>query len=211
MFKFLLILFSFLMVNLNVAFADSSNIEASQTPNNKTLIVAGGCFWCVESDFEKHKGVISAESGYTGGSTENPTYKKVTYDETGHFEAVKITYDSDQVSISELVEYFWKTIDPTDAIGQFCDKGSSYRSALFYQDENQKAVFDLSLSNLKQTKPFKGKIVTEILPAKTFYSAEDYHQDYYKKNPIRYRYYRGGCGRDKRIKSLWGEVVSKNN
>ena len=196
---------------LIIIFASSiSAVSAqNQTSNTKTLIVAGGCFWCVESDFEKHKGVLSAESGYTGGFTENPTYKEVTYKDTGHFEAARIIYDPKEVSLKELVDFYWKTIDPTDGIGQFCDKGDSYKSALFYEDEGQKKVFYESLAALQENKPFKGKVVTEILPLKTFYSAEDYHQDYYKKNSFRYNLYRSGCGRDKRIEKLWGEVVTK--
>jgi peptide-methionine (S)-S-oxide reductase len=174
----------------------------------QTIIVAGGCFWCVESDYEKYKGVVKAESGYINGTLENPTYKEVSSKKTGHFEAVKITYNSDQVSLEELTEYFWKTIDPTDASGQFCDKGTPYKTALFYQNPQQEIVFQQSLNNLNKTKPFAMPIVTEILPAETFYLAEDYHQDYYKKNPLRYKYYRSACGRDARIKNLWGEVAS---
>lgn len=207
MFKNLLFICA-LFASLFISFSSSANPE-NPSRNTKTLVVAGGCFWCVESDFEKHKGVISAESGYTGGTTENPTYKEVTYKETGHFEAAKIVYDPTQVSLKELVDFYWKTIDPTDARGQFCDKGSSYKSALFYQDDQQKKVFDESLASLQEAKPFTGDIVTEILPLKTFYSAENYHQDYYKKNSFRYKLYRSGCGRDKRIKQLWGEVVTK--
>jgi len=207
MFKNLLFICA-LFASLFISFSSSANPE-NPSHNTKTLVVAGGCFWCVESDFEKHKGVISAESGYTGGTTENPTYKEVTYKETGHFEAAKIVYDPKQVSLKELVDFYWKTIDPTDARGQFCDKGTSYKSALFYQDDQQKKVFDESLASLQKTKPFAGDIVTEILPLTTFYSAENYHQDYYKKNSFRYKLYRSGCGRDKRIKRLWGEVVTK--
>ncbi len=174
-----------------------------------TLIVAGGCFWCVESDFEKYPGVIDVVSGYTGGTTDNPTYKEVTYKNTGHYEAAKITFDTNQTSIKELTEYFWATIDPTDDYGQFCDKGHSYKTALFYQNEEQKLTFEESLTYLKKNKPFSADIVTPILPANTFYLAEDYHQDFYTKNPLRYSYYRNGCGRDNRIKQLWGKVASK--
>ncbi|MGH1441412.1 MAG: peptide-methionine (S)-S-oxide reductase MsrA [Cellvibrionaceae bacterium] len=198
----------FAVLTIFIAFSSFAHAQ-SQPSNTKILVVAGGCFWCVESDFEKHKGVISAESGYTGGTTENPTYKEVTYKETGHFEAVRIVYNPEQVSLKELVDFYWLTIDPTDARGQFCDKGSSYKSALFYQDEQQKKVFDESLVTIEKTKPFAGDIVTEILPLNTFYSAEAYHQDYYKKNKLRYKLYRSGCGRDKRIKQLWGKVVTK--
>lgn len=174
----------------------------------QTMIVAGGCFWCVESDFELVQGVSDVVSGYTGGHTENPTYHQVSSKNTGHFEAVVIHFDDDIVSLKALADYYWKTIDPTDASGQFCDKGSPYKTAMFYQDDQQKAVFEASLAKVKNTKPFKEAIVTEILPAKKFYQAEDYHQSYYTKNPIRYAFYRASCGRDNRIESLWGEVAS---
>lgn len=181
-----------------------------QTNNTATLIVAGGCFWCVESDFDHYPGVIDVVSGYIGGHTDNPTYKEVTYKNTGHYEAAKITFDPKKTSIEQLTEYFWKTIDPIDPHGQFCDKGHSYKSALFYQDDNQKVIFEKSLEQLKKNKPFAGDITTVIQPATKFYLAEGYHQDYKKKNPLRYYYYRTGCGRDGRIKQLWGEVASKN-
>lgn len=174
----------------------------------QTMIVAGGCFWCVESDFELVQGVSDVVSGYTGGHTENPTYSQVSAKNTGHFEAVVIHFDDDIVSLKTLADYYWKTIDPTDAEGQFCDKGSPYKTAMFYQDDQQKAVFEASLAKVKKTKPFKNDIVTEILPAKKFYPAEEYHQSYYTKNPIRYAFYRASCGRDNRIESLWGEVAS---
>jgi peptide-methionine (S)-S-oxide reductase len=175
----------------------------------ETLIVAGGCFWCVESDYEKFKGVLAAESGYINGHVDNPTYRQVASKKTGHYEAVKITYDSTAVSAKELTEYFWKTIDPTDAYGQFCDKGSPYKTALFYQNAEQEKLFKNSLLALQNSKPFKKEVVTEILPAETFYLAEEYHQDYYKKNPLRYQYYRSSCRRDATIERLWGEVASK--
>ncbi|MGB0845800.1 MAG: peptide-methionine (S)-S-oxide reductase MsrA [Thiolinea sp.] len=174
-----------------------------------TLIVAGGCFWCVESDFEKLDGVSQAVSGYINGTTENPSYEEVASKKTGHFEVVEITFDDEKISLAELTDYFWKTIDPTDPHGQFCDKGSPYKTGLFYQNEKQQQVFTDSLNKLKQNKPFKEPIATEVLAAQTFYPAEEYHQDYYKKNPVRYNYYRYGCGRDARVKELWGEVVSK--
>ena len=170
----------------------------------RTLIVAGGCFWCVESDYEKRQGVLSAESGYINGTTENPSYREVATKNTGHFEAVKITYDPTVISQDELLDYFWKTIDPTDSQGQFCDKGSPYKTALFYQNEGQMIAFKTSLQKLINEKPFDEPIVTEILPAKTFYLAEEYHQDYYKKSAFRYRYYRTSCGRDARIKTTVG-------
>ncbi|MGB0784259.1 MAG: peptide-methionine (S)-S-oxide reductase MsrA [Marinomonas sp.] len=175
----------------------------------QTMIVAGGCFWCVESDFEAVQGVSDVVSGYIGGDTENPTYKKVSSGKTGHFEAVEIHFDDDVVSLKALADYYWKTIDPTDAEGQFCDKGSPYKTAMFYQNAEQKAVFDGSLAKVNNTKPFKNDVVTEILPATTFYPAEEYHQSYYTKNPLRYAYYRASCGRDNKLERLWGEVASK--
>ena len=177
----------------------------------QTMIVAGGCFWCVESDFEKIDGVIDVVSGYTGGHQENPTYKQVSSGKTGHYEAVEITFDDEKVSLETLANYYWKTIDPTDDKGQFCDKGTPYLTAMFYQNDEQKAVFEASLKNVEQTKPFDATIVTPILAASTFYLAEDYHQSYYTKNPIRYNYYRSSCGRDTRIEELWGEVVTKKH
>lgn len=175
----------------------------------QTMIVAGGCFWCVESDFEAVQGVSDVVSGYIGGDTENPTYKQVSSGKTGHFEAVEIHFDDAVVSLKALSDYYWKTIDPTDAEGQFCDKGSPYKTAMFYQNAEQKAVFDASLAKVNNTKPFKNDVVTEILPATTFYPAEEYHQSYYTKNPLRYAYYRASCGRDNKLERLWGEVASK--
>jgi len=176
---------------------------------NQTIIVAGGCFWCVESDYEKYPGVLSAESGYINGSTKNPTYRQVASKKTGHYEVVRITYNKDIISAKKLVDYFWLTIDPTDDKGQFCDKGSPYKTALFYQNSEQEKIFRQSLADIEKNKPFDEAIVTKILPAETFYTAEDYHQDYYKKSSLRYKYYRASCGRDARIKKLWGEVASK--
>ncbi len=171
-----------------------------------TLIVAGGCFWCVESDFESVAGVETVVSGYSGGTLENPTYER--HDD--HFEVAKITFDDEKVSLRQLVDYYWKTIDPTDPNGQFCDKGHAYQTALFYQNDAQKQVFDESLAAITAAKPFTAPIVTEILPATPFYDAEGYHQDYAKNNPIRYNYYRLSCGRDARTKELWGENVVKH-
>lgn len=177
--------------------------------SEQTIIVAGGCFWCVESDYEKFPGVLSAESGYINGTTENPTYREVASKKTGHYEAVRITYDDKQVSIKQLLDYFWRTIDPTDDTGQFCDKGSPYKTGLFYQTPEQEKQFRQSLATLNKEKPFSEEVVTPILEAGTFYLAEDYHQDFYKKSSLRYKYYRASCGRDARIKALWGSVASK--
>lgn len=174
-----------------------------------TLIVAGGCFWCVEADFEKKAGVLDVVSGYTGGVVPNPTYEQVSDETTGHYEAVKITFDDAKISLRELVDYYWHTIDPTDAQGQFCDTGTPYRTALFYQSAQQKQVFTQSFNDLNATKPFNATIATKILPAKPFYLAEQSHQNYYKENPIRYKYYRWRCGRDERVKEIWGSVASQ--
>jgi len=183
--------------------------EEAKLREKKTLIVAGGCFWCVESDFEMVPWVSEVTSGYINGTTKNPTYRQVASKQTGHYEAVKIEYYPAKVSLETLVDYFWKTIDPTDDGGQFCDRGSPYKTGLFYQDEEQKKVFTESLARINESKPFKDAIVTPILEAETFYPAERVHQDYYVENTFRYNLYRKGCGRDARIKQLWGEVESK--
>jgi peptide-methionine (S)-S-oxide reductase len=172
---------------------------------------AGGCFWCVESDFDKVPGVISTTSGYTGGKVANPSYEQVSAKVTGHAEAVEVVYDPKQVSYEQLVEYFWHTIDPTTKDAQFCDHGSPYRTAIFVQDAAQLAVARASLAKLEKSKPFREPIVTEIALAGPFYAAEDYHQDYYKKNPIRYKYYRASCGRDARVQQLWGSLPHPAN
>ena len=172
-------------------------------------IFAGGCFWCVESDFDKIPGVISTTSGYTGGKTAKPTYEQVSANNTGHAEAVEVLYDPARVTYQRLVDYFWRTIDPTVKDQQFCDKGSSYRSAIFPQNDEQLKIAQTSRATLEKTKPFKEPIVTEITLATAFYPAEDYHQDYYKKNPVRYKYYRNGCGRDTRLVQLWGDKAGQ--
>jgi len=169
-----------------------------------TAIFAGGCFWCTESDFEKLPGVIEAISGYTGGAVDNPNYKQVSYTETGHFEAVKVVFDPKIVSYRELVDGFWMTIDPTDRRGQFCDKGTSYLSAVFATPE-QLADAKESKAEIVKNKPFAQDIVTPVLAATTFYDAEDYHQNYYKTNSRHYLRYRNGCGRDRRLAQLWGK------
>ena len=179
------------------------------TGNTATAIFAGGCFWCIESDFEKLPGVVQVESGYTGGTAATATYKQVSKENTGHYEAVEVTYVPSTVSYAQLVDYFWRHIDPTDPNGQFCDKGSSYRSAIFYGSEEEQRIVSQSLQELQQNKPFSEPIVTAVLPAQPFYRAEEYHQDYYKKNPIRYRFYRNGCGRDQRVAELWGKNTDR--
>lgn len=168
-----------------------------------TAIFAGGCFWCFEADLEKLAGVVTAESGYIGGQLKNPTYEQVSQGFTGHTEAVRVTYNPKLVNYEKLLDYFWHHIDPTVKDQQFCDVGSQYRSAIFYQDEVQKKAAEASKAALERNGKF-AKIYTEITATSQFYLAEEYHQDYYKKNPIRYKYYRRSCGRDARINEVWG-------
>ena len=167
-----------------------------------TAIFAGGCFWCTESDFEKVTGVIAAESGYTAGKTPNPTYEAVSAGQTGHTEAVRVTYDPARVSYAQLVEYFWKTIDPSEKDRQFCDVGSQYRSGTYWGSEAERQIALASRDALQKTGRFK-VIHTELAPASTFHLAENYHQDYYKKNAVRYNYYRLSCGRDIQLSRIW--------
>jgi peptide-methionine (S)-S-oxide reductase len=171
-----------------------------------TAVFAGGCFWCVEADFDKVDGVVSTVSGYTGGTVVNPTYKQVSYEKTGHYEAVKVTYDPDKVSYDTLVDYYFHHIDPTDATGQFCDKGDSYRSAVFVSNADQREVAEAEIDMINASGVLGTPVVTQILDASTFWPAEDYHQDYYKKNPLKYRYYRTACGRDARVKKVWADA-----
>lgn len=168
-----------------------------------TAIFAGGCFWCMEQDFEKLPGVIEAESGYTGGSKAFPTYYEVATGDTGHTEAVRVIYDPQKVSYRQLVDYFWRHIDPTVKNRQFCDVGSQYRSGIYWQNEAERKAAESSRDTLLASGKLP-RIETEIVAASAFYPAEEYHQDYYKKNPIRYAYYRQGCGRDARVQQIWG-------
>ena len=175
----------------------------------ETATFAGGCFWCMEPPYDKLDGVLSTTSGYIGGHQTDPTYKQVSAGTTGHTEAVRIVYDPQKISYQQLLDVFWKNIDPTTPDSQFCDTGSQYRSGIFYHDDTQKQAAEESLRKLKQTKPFPEPVVTEITAAGAFYPAEDYHQDYYQKNPLRYKYYRFACGRDKRLEQLWGDSASQ--
>jgi peptide-methionine (S)-S-oxide reductase len=168
---------------------------------------AGGCFWCMEPPFEKLPGVVSVTSGYTGGHVKNPTYEEVSAGGTGHAEAVQVLYDPSKISYAKLLEVFWHNVDPTVKDRQFCDIGHQYRTAIFYHTEEQRRLALRSKEELEKNKPFKGPIVTEIVPASTFYPAEEYHQHYYRKNPIRYSYYRAACGRDSRLRELWGSAA----
>jgi len=178
---------------------------AQAQPATAKAIFAGGCFWCVEADFDKVPGVLSTTSGYIGGKVANPTYQQVTTKSTGHAEAVEIVFDPAKVSYEQLLEHYWRSIDPTTKDRQFCDSGSPYRTAIFALDAAQLKAAQASLAALEKSKPFPEPIVTQIVLAGPFYVAEAYHQDYYKKNPIRYQYYRTGCGRDARLKQLWGK------
>ena len=193
-----------LLAGLNLL--GGGHVAAQVPPAARTEIAtfAGGCFWCVESDFDKVPGVLSTTSGYTGGTLANPTYEQVSHKGTGHAEAVQIVFDPTRVNYAQLLEKYWRTIDPTTRDRQFCDAGSPYRTAIFANDDAQLAAARASLAALEKSKPFKEPIVTTIERAGPFYPAEDYHQDYYKKNPVRYQYYRTSCGRDARLKQLWG-------
>jgi peptide methionine sulfoxide reductase msrA/msrB len=183
-----------------------------ETPMNQEYSVAtfaGGCFWCTEADFEKVPGVIKVVSGYTGGKVENPTYHQVSAGGTGHVEAVQVYYDPKIVSYEKLLDYFWRHVNPTDPGGQFVDRGSQYLSAIFYHNEEQRQLAEQSEKELQQSGRFDKPVVTRILPFTKFYPAEEYHQDYYKKNPIRYKFYRAGCGRDQRLAELWGDAAAR--
>jgi peptide methionine sulfoxide reductase msrA/msrB len=175
----------------------------TESVNLQKATFAGGCFWCVEADFEKIEGVVEVLSGYTGGHKENPTYEEVSAGTTGHVEAVQVVYDPGKVTYGELLDIFWRHIDPTDPGGQFVDKGPQYRSAIFYHDEEQKKLAEASRSGLENSGRFERPIVTELIPFTKFYLAEDYHQDYYRKNPLRYGYYRLNSGRDNFLKMAW--------
>lgn len=203
--KTLLAIASFVLLAglTNGAQAQTPEVPKPQNAGSATAIFAGGCFWCIEKDFEKLPGVFEVESGYTAGKTKNPTYEAVSAGNTGHTEAVRVIYDPKKVSYPQLVEYFWRHIDPTVKDRQFCDIGSQYRSGIYWQNEGERAVAEASRDALLKSGRFKA-IHTELAPATTFWPAEEYHQDYYKKNPVRYSYYRASCGRDNRVAELWG-------
>lgn len=206
----LLIVFTFTIIFLGYQQVNSMDKTEKSMKNNTektaSAVFAGGCFWCTESDFEKVNGVIEAISGYTGGHVKNPTYNQVSAGRTGHLESVKVISDPSKVSYEQLLDYFWRHVDPTDPGGQFVDRGSQYRSAIFYANETQKRFAEKSKQQLAASGKFNKTIVTEILPLGEFYPAEDYHQDYYKKNPIRYHYYRYGSGRDQFLKKTWADM-----
>jgi peptide-methionine (S)-S-oxide reductase len=185
---------------LMIGLAAASHAQTSQTAST---VFAGGCFWCMESAYDKVDGVISTISGYAGGDEKTATYEQVSSGTTGHYEAVKIEYDPSKLSYQKLLDIFWKNIDPFDAKGQFCDKGPQYRAVIFYGSEKEKELAEASKKTV--SKKLGKPVVTQILPETSFYAAEDYHQNYYQKNPIRYKLYRYGCGRGQRLEAVWGK------
>ena len=200
-------------VTVSLFQASRAEVPAKAAPAEGTQLslatFAGGCFWCMEPPFDALDGVVSTTSGYTGGSQKNPSYGEVSSGQTGHTEAVQIEFDPKKVSYEKLLEVFWRNIDPTAANRQFCDSGSQYRSAIFYHDEDQKRLAEQSKKALEESERLKARIATEITAAGEFWRAEDYHQDYYVKNPLRYKVYRYGCGRDQRLEELWGKPAGK--
>lgn len=194
------LLLSILLLVANYTCASEPNKD-SASAQVATAVFAGGCFWCMEKPYDAVDGVLKTESGYTGGKVDNPSYQQVSAGGTGHYEALRVTYDPVKVSYEKLLEVFWKNVDPFDSRGQFCDKGQQYQAVIFTATANEKNAAQASLAALQQQFGEK-KIVTEILPVATFYPAEDYHQDYYLKNPVRYKYYRFSCGRDQRLQQI---------
>lgn len=179
--------------------------NAADAPSSTaTAIFAGGCFWCEEAVFDTVPGVVSVTSGYTGGSKDNPTYQEVSAGGTGHAEAVQVVFDPAKISYERLLDLFWHNVDPLTSNAQFCDHGNQYRSAIFYSDDTQKRLAEASKQAIEKSGRFHEKIVTEIVPAGKFWPAEEYHQKYHVKNPVRYSYYRFACGRDRRLEELWG-------
>jgi peptide-methionine (S)-S-oxide reductase len=182
--------------------------QAVADVNFSKAYFAGGCFWCMEEAFEKVEGVLSATSGYMGGTVANPSYEEVSAGRTGHAESVEVVYDPDRVSYQKLLDAFWHNVDPITPNAQFCDHGSQYRSAIFFQTDEEKHASDTSKQVIEQSKRFKEPIVTQIVMASQFYPAEEYHQDFYKKNPVRYKLYKYNCGRTKRLEALWGKPLT---
>ena len=189
--------------------AAAQHVKAPSVPPGAAVATfAGGCFWCMEAPYDKLDGVLATTSGYMGGSRKFPTYEEVSAGWTGHAEVVQVVYDPAKVSYDKLLEVYWINIDPTVTDRQFCDIGSQYRTAIFVHTEEQRRAAEASKAALAKSKPFKAPIVTPIVAATEFWPAEDYHQDYYSKNPVRYAYYRTGCGRDARLKQLWGSAAA---
>lgn len=184
---------------------DFARLHAAESGSTAKAYFAGGCFWCMEEAFEKVNGVIDTVSGYMGGTVKNPTYEQVSAGQTGHAESVEVRYDPSKVTYTQLVEAFWQNIDPVTPDAQFCDHGNQYRAAIFYQGEDEKRLAEESKRAIEQSKRFSTPIVTQVVPASEFYPAEEYHQDFYKKNPVRYKFYKFTCGRAQRLESLWGK------
>jgi len=205
------------LLPLSLAIVAATSVAAGNEPGAKMMekisnnmekaTFAGGCFWCMEAPFDKLPGVVSVTVGYTGGTVKNPTYEQVSAGGTGHAEAVQIVYTPSEIGYEKLLDVFWHNTDPTVKDRQFCDVGSQYRTAIFYHGEEQRLLALKSKEVLEKTKPFREPILTEITAGGEFYPAEEYHQHYYRKNPIRYKYYRSGCGRDRRLKELWGDAA----
>lgn len=193
------------LVHVEGAQPRAAEPEIVPPPGAEIATFAGGCFWCVESDFDKVEGVLQTVSGYMGGTTAHPTYRQVAAGGTGHAEVVRVAYDPARVSYAKLLDVFWHAVDPYDPRGQFCDRGDPYRTAIFTHTDAQRREAEASKQRLAETGPLKKPIATEITAAGAFTQAEDYHQDYYQKNPLRYRYYRAGCGRDARLEQIWGK------
>lgn len=189
-------------------FSSQANADSADAKEIKKAIFAGGCFWCMEPPFDALDGVISTTSGYIGGSKKTANYKKVSAGGTGHYEAIEIEYDPAKVSFDKLLEVFWVNVDPYDDRGQFCDKGSQYLSGIFYLDDEQKQAALKSKAKTARALPYM--VVTEVIEASPFYAAEAYHQNYYQRNSLRYKFYRKGCGRDNRLFEVWGEAAKKN-
>lgn len=188
-------------------------LPSQNTPPLVEAIFAGGCFWCMEPPFDQLDGVVATVSGYTGGHTPAPTYKQVSAGDSGHYEAIQVTYDPSKITYAELLSTFWLNIDPFDEGGQFCDRGQQYQSAIFVANDNERRLAKASVARMRDqlqqhrlNPPSQADLATKILPRETFYPAEEYHQDYYKKNPLRYKYYRSRCGRDDRLQTVWGKA-----
>jgi peptide-methionine (S)-S-oxide reductase len=208
--RYLLSVAASLLLGAAAAHAQSPPAESGGKPATALASFAGGCFWCMEPPFEKLPGVRAVVVGYTGGQLAHPTYEQVSAGGTGHAESVEVTYDPAAISYEKLLDVFWHNVDPTNAYGQFCDSGMQYRTAIFVADDAQRKAAEASRKALEDSGVLKRPIVTEILKAGTFWKAEEYHQKYYKKNPFRYSFYRSGCGRDARLKELWGDAAPKH-
>ena len=199
-------LFSLCVVAADEVPGTTAAADSGEPAMLETATFAGGCFWCMEGPFDVLDGVISTTSGYTGGSVANPTYEQVSAGGTGHAESVQVVYDPQRVTYEKLLDVYWHNVDPTVVDKQFCDHGNQYRTAIFFHNDAQKQAAEASLTALEKTKPFADAIKALIVAASAFYPAEEYHQDYYKKNPVRYKFYRYKCGRDQRLTELWGSA-----